>query len=211
MLITPKNSMQNKIVFPNGSIWFLGDVKEDDVFRGDSFDTFALGGDMNEMSMREDTDALLKVKTLTINNHEDYLMVDAFCVGLSELENKVKKDFEKSKKDAFTAHRSICDQEAGHLGNIAEARKIGKALLSAYEKQVEDKRTTKESETGLIVSKDIPKRQTQIRKTKKFKIVNEALIPREYLIPNEVAIGAVVRALGFAANIPGVEVFDSFC
>jgi hypothetical protein len=39
----------------------------------------------------------------------------------------------------------------------------------------------------------------------KFRIVNAALIPREYLIPDEKAIGARVRTLKKDANIPGVE------
>lgn len=42
----------------------------------------------------------------------------------------------------------------------------------------------------------------------KFRIVNAALIPRQYLIPNEVAIGGVIRSLRSAAYIPGVEYYE---
>jgi hypothetical protein len=41
----------------------------------------------------------------------------------------------------------------------------------------------------------------------KFRIVNPSLIPRQYLIPNEQAIGGVVRSLKGSAQIPGVEVY----
>ncbi|MBI5193252.1 MAG: hypothetical protein HZA08_07415 [Nitrospirae bacterium] len=41
----------------------------------------------------------------------------------------------------------------------------------------------------------------------KFRIVDANKIPREYMIPYEQAIGALVRALGDAAKIPGIEVY----
>lgn len=46
------------------------------------------------------------------------------------------------------------------------------------------------------------------RKVWKYRIINHSLIPREYLIPNEVAIGAVVRSMKENANIPGVEIYS---
>ena len=42
----------------------------------------------------------------------------------------------------------------------------------------------------------------------KFKIVNESIIPREYLIVDEVKIGQVVRAMKNLTKIPGVEVYE---
>lgn len=42
----------------------------------------------------------------------------------------------------------------------------------------------------------------------KFRITNAALLPREYLIPDEVAIGKVVKALKDKAVIPGVQVYS---
>lgn len=47
------------------------------------------------------------------------------------------------------------------------------------------------------------------RKKWSFEIVDQAKIPREYLIPNEVAIGGVVRALKGATNIPGIRVVST--
>lgn len=43
--------------------------------------------------------------------------------------------------------------------------------------------------------------------TWKFRIVNESLIPRDYLIPDETKIGAVVRSLHEKHNIPGIEAY----
>ena len=41
----------------------------------------------------------------------------------------------------------------------------------------------------------------------KFKIVDPKLIPREYMCPDEVKIGQLVRALKNATNIPGIEAY----
>ena len=42
-----------------------------------------------------------------------------------------------------------------------------------------------------------------------FQIENEALIPREYLVPDMQKIGAVVRALKANAKIPGVKAYST--
>lgn len=46
-----------------------------------------------------------------------------------------------------------------------------------------------------------------MRKVWKFRIVNPVAIPRQYLIPDEKAIGSVVRSLGERAKIPGIEIY----
>lgn len=45
------------------------------------------------------------------------------------------------------------------------------------------------------------------RKNWKFRVVNEGLIPREYLSPDPIKIGAVVRSQKDMAKISGVEVY----
>lgn len=42
----------------------------------------------------------------------------------------------------------------------------------------------------------------------KFEIINAAIIPREYLIPDAAKIGGVVRAMKSSANIPGIRVYN---
>jgi hypothetical protein len=43
--------------------------------------------------------------------------------------------------------------------------------------------------------------------TWRWRITNEALIPRSYLMPDEVRINGVVRSLKSDCNIPGIEVY----
>jgi len=45
------------------------------------------------------------------------------------------------------------------------------------------------------------------REVWKFRIVDAALIPREYLIPDEKKLGAMTRALKGAMRVPGVEAY----
>lgn len=57
------------------------------------------------------------------------------------------------------------------------------------------------------VDEFVPKAKgTAARKTYSFVIENAALLPREYMIPDEKKIGVVVRAMKDTTNIPGVRV-----
>ena len=56
-----------------------------------------------------------------------------------------------------------------------------------------------------------PKTATVFQTRWKFKITNAALIPREYLIPDETKIGGVIRATKGSITIPGVEAFSERC
>lgn len=48
---------------------------------------------------------------------------------------------------------------------------------------------------------------TSLRKTWKFRIVDAALIPRGFLVPDETALGLVARTEKENANVPGVEFY----
>jgi hypothetical protein len=63
----------------------------------------------------------------------------------------------------------------------------------------------------VIVPKVAVKSQTTIRKVWKYKVTNAALVPREYLALDDKKIGGVVRALGGATNIPGIQAFQESC
>lgn len=57
-----------------------------------------------------------------------------------------------------------------------------------------------------VAVSDAPKVEgTAIRKVWKFEVEDASLLPRNFLIPDESAIGAVVRALKDRHNIPGVR------
>lgn len=60
----------------------------------------------------------------------------------------------------------------------------------------------------VIVESETPKRQTTLRTVWKFIITDQAQIPRKLMMPNQVAIGQIVKALKGATDIPGVEVYQ---
>lgn len=61
----------------------------------------------------------------------------------------------------------------------------------------------------IVVPRSVPKvAGISMRENWKFRVVNEKLIPREYMKVDDVKIGAVVRALKGATNIPGIEAYN---
>jgi hypothetical protein len=62
----------------------------------------------------------------------------------------------------------------------------------------------------VVVAKETPKIQggPVSRTIYKFRITDASLIPRQFLIPDMVAIGGVVRSLKEKASIPGIEVYE---
>jgi hypothetical protein len=87
-----------------------------------------------------------------------------------------------------------------------EGRELGDAALVAEAQAVIEQPVIA---VAAPVAKATPKvAGIAMRKTWAFRVVNEALIPRQYLNVNETKIRGVVRALGASAAIPGVEVFE---
>jgi hypothetical protein len=61
----------------------------------------------------------------------------------------------------------------------------------------------------VVVPKAVPKVEgISMRENWRFRIVDEKKIPREFLRVDEVKIGAYVRAMKSAGNIPGVEIYN---
>ena len=61
----------------------------------------------------------------------------------------------------------------------------------------------------IIIKKETPKVQgVQFRTVWRFRIFDEELVPREFMRPDEIRIGAVVRAMKGATRIPGVEAYE---
>ena len=94
----------------------------------------------------------------------------------------------------------------------AEAKQKAKAEKLVKEGKVEQAQALIQAPVKtlpIIVGPAVPKVDgISSRGGWKFRIVDEALIPREYLSVDEGKIGKVVRALEGRTNIPGVEVYE---
>jgi len=137
---------------------------------------------------------------------------------------------QKSVKQLMSAYdqaqEAIRRAEEARLAEINRKAAEEQALLDAIAAEEEAKRNgaTKEEAAQeaaaiidtpvyvppVVVPKSVPKMQggPVYRSIWKFRITNPGLIPRQYMTPNEVAIGGVVRSLKGQTSIPGIEVYE---
>jgi hypothetical protein len=93
-----------------------------------------------------------------------------------------------------------------------EEAKLAAAIEAEAAGQQEEAQAILEEEVyvpPIIIKNETPKVQgVQFRTTWKFRVVDQRKIPAEYLIPDMVKIGAVVRAMKGMTNITGIEVYS---
>ena len=102
------------------------------------------------------------------------------------------------------------DEEARRLAEAValeqEAHATGDAaLLAEADAVISEPITT----PVVILPPAVPKVVGEVRRESwKFSVVDATKIPREYLVPDLVKIGGVVRAMKGATNIPGVRAYS---
>lgn len=126
-------------------------------------------------------EALRNARELFAPIEQQFLNAEAI-IKTKLLDYKRKKDAEALAEEAKIASKV----EAGHMKLETAERKLD---------QVERVETTTRGKIG----------EVQVRKIKRVRITDVALLPREYLVPDEVAIRR--DALGGKA-IPGVEIYE---
>lgn len=155
--------------------------------------------------------------------HKDALADKAkYYAPLDQASRSVKKLM----SDYDAEQERIRKAEEVRLAEIARKAAEEQALLDAIAAEEEAKRNgaTKEEAAQVsqaiieepvyvapvVVPKSVPKMTggPVYRTIWKFRIKNAAIIPREYLVPDEVRIGGVVRSMKSACNIPGIEAYE---
>lgn len=93
-----------------------------------------------------------------------------------------------------------------------EAERLEKAAQLEVEGHKEEAEAVLEKPAPIVmptVEKTTPKTDMRLyRKSWKFRVINEADIPREYMSPDLIKIGGVVRALKNKTSIKGIEVYE---
>jgi hypothetical protein len=138
---------------------------------------------------------------------------------------KKKSFYEPVESATKRVKRLMADYDAAQ----ERARRAEQARLEAEARQVEQDRKLAEAvavaatdptaadaileEPIMVAPVIIPKATPKIegvvyREVWKFQITDPDLIPRQYLTPDEKAIGGVVRSLKEQTNIPGVRVYS---
>lgn len=125
------------------------------------------------------------------------------------MEREAAAEREKARKaEAAALEKARLAEEAGRHEKAEQMRLQAAERAAAAQAEADAKQAAAAAmPTAPVVHMEAPKAQgTSVRRTFDYEITDAALLPREYLLPDEVRIGKVVRALGEAANIPGVRV-----
>jgi hypothetical protein len=121
----------------------------------------------------------------------------------------------KSAMLGYTRERELVRQQQEAAAQTV-ARKQQERLIASAEKleakgkveQAEAKREQAVMIPTPVIAVETPKiAGVSMRETWSFEVVDESLIPREYLVRDDTKIRAVVRALKSATNIPGIKAF----
>lgn len=169
---------------------------------------------------------LVKINNFNIRvvDATTYKQAGEALIFLKDLEKKVKEYFAPIKSSTYSAWKSICEKEKEELTKItAVINSINNEMMAWQKKQEEIKKELEaklraeveaQSEDDFvpppIVQANIPVVDgLTTRENWDFEIVNEAEIPREYLIPDVTKIRGVVKKLKGNTNIPGIRVFKT--
>jgi tetratricopeptide (TPR) repeat protein len=121
-----------------------------------------------------------------------------------ERARKAREKAEAAAKAAAEAGRAERAEAILEQARIAEAARVTAAAAEAEAKR----EAAAMMPQAIVVHQEPPKVPgLSRRKVWKFRIDDVTKLPPEYLIANEKRIGAVVKALGEDANIPGVTVY----
>lgn len=165
---------------------------------------------------------------VSIQTQEDYvattdLLSELKAVGskITARKEEITKPLNQALKSARELFRPVEDQ-------FARAEGVIKTKLLDYKRMKDEEARKEEARIAARVEKGTMRLDTaekkldavekvstttkgnvgevQIRKVKKFRIVDEAALPRQYLVPDLVAIrqDAVIKGIA----IPGVEVYE---
>lgn len=168
-----------------------------------------------------------KADAIEITKSEEYANAVDIVAKLKEIGSKIKEKKESLTKPLNEALRNARELFAPLEMQFSNAEGIIKGKLLDYKRKKDEEARIEEARIAARVEKGTLKIETaerkmeaveridtttrgdvgeiSIRKIKKVRIVNESLIPREYLQPDMVAIRR--DALGGKA-IAGVEVYD---
>ena len=135
---------------------------------------------------------------------------------LNAAERLVKKEMERFDTEQERIRKAEEDRLQKIAQKEAEDRRLEEALAAEKAGRKEEAAAIIETPVTIapvVIAKVTPKMEggPVYRTIWKFRIMNAALIPREYLMPDEVKIGGIVRSMKSAVSIPGIEAYEERC
>lgn len=162
-----------------------------------------------------------QANSLSVNNQQEADEATALLKNVKQAEKFLTEKKEEITKPLMKSLSAVRDLFKPLELNIADATKTIKAKILAWTIEEQDKKDKEQAriaarvEKGTMradtaaaklenISKDAPK--SNVRTLKKVRIVDETAIPREWLVPNMIAITQAV--LKDNITIPGVEIYE---
>jgi len=116
-----------------------------------------------------------------------------------------RREQELIRLEAERKARELAQKEADRLAK--QAAKAAESGKEAKAEELQQRAEELKASTPIVESKVSKIAGIPIRTNYKFKMIDEKLIPREYLTPDTVKIGQVVRATKGTLSIPGIEIY----
>lgn len=188
---------------------------------------------MSDERNAENMALVAQAELFSVTNQDEYLSGGEFLRTIKKQKEKITDFFKPIKDKINDALKEAREKEKTHLAPLEKAEAIIKAKMSRFQQAEEDraraeaerKRAEMEAEAEklrkegkeelaeavefapVLVDAPVKAEGISYRETWKFEIVNPADIPREYTMPDEKKIGALVRSLKQDCTIPGIRVY----
>ena len=168
---------------------------------------------------RRDLEDLRKQLTKPLDDEKKAVMgafaprIEIFDKAISHLDSELKCWLQRE-RERQEAERKKAEEEA-KAQQLAEQERLTEAAKQAEEawdfqkaEELKEKSETVRVPVAIIPEKRPLIRGLQERKKYGFKVVDVNAIPREFLIPDEKALGELARSTKGQAVVPGIEFFE---
>lgn len=113
----------------------------------------------------------------------------------SEEQERIRREEQRRADEAARKQREALEQRAAKAEASGKVEKASTLALQAA------------AVVAPVIQREAPKvAGIAMREVAEYEVTDASLLPREYLVPDDKKIGAVVRALKLEAKIPGVTV-----
>ncbi|MBL7685943.1 MAG: hypothetical protein JNK65_07925 [Deltaproteobacteria bacterium] len=133
-----------------------------------------------------------QARSILVTDDKSYAAAGEILLKIKDFQKEIDSSYDPIITRAYDLHKESIAQKKRVEAPLLEAEAILKPKMSEYIKEAPEP-----PKVSGITSK----------KTWKFKITNQELIPREYLIPDEKTLGQIARTLCENATVPGVEFY----
>lgn len=123
--------------------------------------------------------------------------------------SEYRSNQEKTRREEEDRLRALADKEQERLRKKAEKRAERAIEKGDEEKAQEIIDSVPVIAAPVLADAEIPKQHgVKVRKIWKFRVVDEAKVPRDWLVVDEKGLGAFARATKGARKVPGVEFYS---